>query len=195
MKKKPNYLPVIIGLAATGFAAYIYREQIMNLFAPKKTNDLNLDNVPQETVVVSAPVTEPVVDVNAGLLPATKKTLSPLGTKKENLLMDQKLELNDKGQEVVKLQQILNRISKLNKSQEIKEDGNFGVGTQAKLKNTIGGSSISLREAYYALFAYWNAVKVGKTKDWYKYFYLPYFTDNARLKVARENYFKNNSSI
>jgi peptidoglycan hydrolase-like protein with peptidoglycan-binding domain len=195
MKKKPNYLPAIIGLAAAGAAVYLFREPIMNLFAPKKTNDTNNDNTPKETLVVSAPVTEPVVDVNAGLLPAAKKTLSPLGTKKENLLMDQKLELNDKGQEIVKLQQILNRIAKLNKSQEIKEDGNFGVGTQAKLKNTIGGNSISLREAYYALFAYWNAVKVGKTKDWFKYFYLPYFTDNARLKVARENYFKNNTII
>jgi len=195
MKKKPNYLPVIIGLAAAGAAVYLFREPLMNLFAPKNTNDTNSENPPKDSVVVAAPVTEPVVDVNAGLLPAAKKSLSPLGTTKENLLMDQKLELNDKGAEVAKLQQIFNRIAKLNKSQEIKEDGNFGVGTQAKLKNTIGGSSISLREAYYALFAYWNAVKVGKTKDWFKYFYLPYFTDNARLKVARENYFKNNTVI
>lgn len=191
MKKKANYTPLII-LAAAGIAGFVFRKQIGNILGFNKKDD-SLE--PDQIIQAAIPETNTTPTIKpSDVLPAPK-VLSKIGTPKEKLQMDTKLELGDKGQEVAKLQQILNRISVLNNSQKIAEDGNFGVGTQSKLKNTIGGSSISLREAYYALYAYWNARNVGKTKDWYKYFYKPYFTDKTRLDQARKNYFAKNPVI
>jgi len=205
---KKNYLPVIIGLAAAGAAAFLFRKEIKKIFTKKEENNEEppltatspeIQNfVPQPLpapVVVSSPSVTPTIDINKGVVPAAKKTLSSLGTSKDKLLMGENLELGDQGQEVVKLQQILNRFAEINRTSPIKEDGNFGVGTQAKLKAILGKTSTTLREMYLALFAYWNARKVGKTKDWYKYFFIPYLTDNNRLNVARANYFKNNPVI
>lgn len=191
MKKKANYTPYII-LAAAGIAGFVFRKQIGNILGFNKKQD---GYPPDELIDVVIPEPTPTPTIKPSDVLSAPKVLSPIGTPKEKLQMDTKLELGDKGQEVAKLQQILNRISVLNNSQKISEDGSFGVGTQSKLKNTIGGSTITLREAYYALYAYWNARNVGKTKDWYKYFYKPYFTDKTRLDQARKNYFAKNPAI
>lgn len=197
MKKKTNYLPVIIGLGLAGAAAYFFRDKIKNYFNRGMVGgDPSTFGPPEPNIItIPGPTTTPQVDINAGVLPAPKKQLSPIGTPKDKLLMGEKLELGDKGQEVAKLQQILNRFADLNRTAKVAEDGNFGVGTQAKLKAILGQTNATLREAYLALFAYWNARNVNKTKDWYKYFYLPYFTDNARLNTARANYFRENPVI
>jgi hypothetical protein len=193
MKKQTNYTPYII-LAAAGIAGFVFRKQIGNILGFNKKQDGYHDSsldliVPEPTPPTPTPTITP-----DNVLPPPK-VLSPIGTPKEKLQMDTKLELGDKGQEVTKLQQILNRFNVLNSKQTISEDGSFGVQTQSNLTNTIGGSSISLREAYYALYAYWNARNVGKTKDWYKYFYKAYFNDKTRLDQARKNYFAKNLAI
>ncbi|NDB35994.1 MAG: hypothetical protein EB023_11785 [Flavobacteriia bacterium] len=197
MKKKTNYLPVIIGLGLAGAAAYFFRDKIKDYFNRGIVGgDPSTFGPPEPNVItIPGPITTPTVDINAGVLPAPKKQLSPKGTPKDKLLMDEKLQLGDKGQEVAKLQQIVNRIRQINRQSKIGEDGDFGPGTQSAVKNIFGVTTVTLREAYYALFAYWNATNVKKQKDWYKYFYIPYFTDKTRLNTARANYFRENPVI
>ncbi len=195
-KRKKNYLPVILGLVAVGGAAYYFRNDIKRIlgFEPK-TDSGEMDTFTPGTVVVNAPATTPQVDINAGVIAAPKKTLSPLGTNKDLLLMGEKLELGDQGQEVAKLQQILNRIAEINRTTKVKEDGNFGVGTQAKLNAVFGKGSITLREAYLMLYAIWNATQNKDVKNWYKNYFAYYLTQPERLNEARKRYFANNKLI
>lgn len=195
-KRKKNYLPVILGLVAVGGAAYYFRNDIKRIlgFEPK-TDSGEIDTFTPSTVVVNAPATTPQVDINAGVIAAPKKTLSPLGTNKDLLLMGEKLELGDQGQEVAKLQQILNRIAEINRTTKVKEDGNFGVGTQAKLNAVFGKGSITLREAYLMLYAIWNATQNKDVKNWYKNYFAYYLTQPERLNEARKRYFANNKLI
>lgn len=195
-KRKKNYLPVILGLVAVGGAAYYFRNDIKKIlgFEPK-TDGGEMDTFTPGTVVVNAPATTPQVDINAGVIAAPKKTLSPLGTNKDLLLMGERLELGDQGQEVAKLQQILNRIAEINRTTKVKEDGNFGVGTQAKLNAVFGKGSITLREAYLMLYAIWNATQNKDVKNWYKNYFAYYLTQPDRLNEARKRYFANNKLI
>lgn len=195
-KRKKNYLPVILGLVAVGGAAYYFRNDIKRIlgFEPK-TDTGEIDTFTPGTVVVNAPATTPQVDINAGVIAAPKKTLSPLGTNKDLLLMGEKLELGDQGQEVAKLQQILNRIAEINRTTKVKEDGNFGVGTQAKLNAVFGKGAITLREAYLMLYAIWNATQNKDVKNWYKNYFAYYLTQPDRLNEARKRYFANNKLI
>jgi len=195
-KRKKNYLPVILGLVAVGGAAYYFRNDIKKIlgFEPK-TDSGEMDTFTPGTVVVNAPATTPQVDINAGVIAAPKKTLSPLGTNKDLLLMGEKLELGDQGQEVAKLQQILNRIAEINRTTKVKEDGDFGVGTQAKLNAVFGKGSITLREAYLMLYAIWNATQNKDVKNWYKNYFAYYLTQPDRLNEARKRYFANNKLI
>lgn len=195
-KRKKNYLPVILGLVAVGGAAYYFRNDIQRIlgFEPK-TDSGEMNTFTPGTVVVNAPATTPQVDMNAGVIAAPKKTLSPLGTNKDLLLMGEKLELGDQGQEVAKLQQILNRIAEINRTTKVKEDGNFGVGTQAKLNAVFGKGSITLREAYLMLYAIWNATQNKDVKNWYKNYFAYYLTQPERLNEARKRYFANNKLI
>ena len=109
--------------------------------------------------------------------------------------MGENLELGDKGQEVAKLQQILNAIADINRTTKIKENGNFDVGTQAKLNKVFGKGAITLREAYLMLYAYWNASQNNDVKNWYKNYFTYYLTQPERLNEARKRYFANNKLI
>lgn len=194
-KKNMNYLPYILGLVAVGGAAYYYREDLKRILGFKPKVDDQLNTFQPAPVVVNAPAVTPQVDINAGVIAAPKKTLSPLGTKKDLLLMGENLELGDKGQEVAKLQQILNAIAEINRTTKIKENGNFDVGTQAKLNKVFGKGAITLREAYLMLYAYWNASQNNDVKNWYKNYFTYYLTQPERLNEARKRYFANNKLI
>jgi hypothetical protein len=106
------------------------------------------------------------------------------------------LSKGDKGQEVLKLQQILNRISKITGKPKIAEDGDFGPGTETRLASTFGNiSKINLFKMYAALFAVYAANKNKKLKNWFSDFYKPYLTDKTRYSNARTLYFQNNPEI
>lgn len=123
------------------------------------------------------------------------KTLSPLGTPKGQLKLDTELSLGNEGQEVAKLQQILNRISEIYKTEKISEDGNFGISTKKNLSKFFGKSIISVRQAYYLLFAVWNATQNKEQEKWFEKYYKFYLTQPERVKIATSNYFKSNPII
>jgi len=181
-----NKLPIIIGLGALALG-FVFRKKIAQLFTPQT----NLPILPNDENInmVSIPVPK---DNKPNKV---EKILSPIGTTKDNLNFSIPLSINDKGAEVLKLQQILNRISVLNNSQKITEDGKFGIGTQTKLSKIFGKSLITLRNAYTMLFAIYAAKRNKEQKNWFDKYYQMYLIQPERLKNARKLYFDNNSSI
>jgi hypothetical protein len=119
-KKKINYTPWLIGLGAAGVIGYLFRKEIKNLI----TGGQNEDFIPDENIV-NPVVIENIVTPggNVAVKSEITKGLSPLGTSKGSLNMDQALKFGDKGQEVAKMQQILNRIAEITKKAKLTEDG------------------------------------------------------------------------
>jgi hypothetical protein len=189
--KKLNYTPILIGLGAAGVIGYLFRKEIKGFFKPDDTDETQTDETTTE------PVKEIVV-TNSGVTTTTSGVttgLSGMGTPKDRLNFDQKLKKGDRGQEVAKLQQILNRIAKITGSIQIKEDGIFGTGTESRLNKVTGNNSINLYKAYLILFAIWNAKNQKDVKNWYKNYYQYYLTQPDRLKNARTYYFAKNQPI
>ena len=189
--KKLNYTPILIGLGAAGVIGYLFRKEIKGFLKPDDTDDTQTDETTNE------PVKELVV-TNSGVTTTTSGVttgLSGMGTPKDRLNFDQKLKKGDRGQEVAKLQQILNRIAKITGSIQIKEDGIFGTGTESRLNKVTGNNSINLYKAYLILFAIWNAKNQKDVKNWYKNYYQYYLTQPDRLKNARTYYFAQNQPI
>ena len=189
--KKLNYTPILIGLGAAGVIGYLFRKEIKGFFKPDDTDETQTDETTTE------PVKEIVV-TNSGVTTTTSGVttgLSGMGTPKDRLNFDQKLKKGDRGQEVAKLQQILNRIAKITGSIQIKEDGIFGTGAESRLNKVTGNNSINLYKAYLILFAIWNAKNQKDVKNWYKNYYQYYLTQPDRLKNARTYYFAKNQPI
>lgn len=185
-----NYTPIVLGVTAVGLLAWAFKDDIKKLFAPKDTT--TDDTEQSETPVIETIVTNSGVGVSpAGIT----QGLSGMGTPKDRLNLNQSLKNGDRGQEVAKLQQILNRIAKIYGTQTIAEDGNFGPGTQSKLTKIYGAGSINLFKAYAMLFAIWNANNNKDLKNWNKKYFNPYLTDQTRYANARQFYFANNEMI
>lgn len=191
-KKNDNTLYYVLGAGVLAGGIYLLWPKISKLWNKDDTNNDDNSQIDGGTPPpIPAPTTTTVYvkgkEVTAGL--------SGLGTKKENLNMDITLKMGDFGQEVYKLQEILNRISKINGTQTIKTDGDFGTGTQSKLTKIYGAGTINLYKAYLMLFAIWNAKNNKDLKNWFKKYYSAYLTDSTRLANARKYYFENNSLI
>jgi hypothetical protein len=190
--KKFNYTPILIGLGAAGVIGYLFRKEIKGFFKPDDTTD---DTKTDETT--DEPVKELVV-TNGGVTTTTSGVttgLSGMGTPKDRLNLNQNLKKGDRGQEVAKLQQILNRIAKITGNIQVTEDGIFGDGTQTRLNKVTGNNSINLYKAYLILFAIWNAKNNKDLNNWFKTYYSGYLNDPERLKNARTFYFANNQPI
>jgi len=186
-KKKINYTPYILGVGALAAVGFIFKDDIKKLFVkdeplpePEPTPVIN-------TIVTPAGVTTQTKNVTQGL--------SGIGTPKDRLNLNQNLKPGDIGQEVVKLQQILNRIAKIYGTATIKEDGNFGSGTESKLTKIYGAPNINLFKAYTMLFAIWNAKNNKDLKNWNKKYFEPYLSDQTRYANARKFYFANNEIL
>lgn len=187
-KKSINYTPWIIGAGAVGILAYVFKDDIKNLFAPKVDDTNEMPDIPIiENVVTTNGVTPVVKSVTAGL--------SALGTPKDRLNMDIKLKFGDKGQEIAKLQQILNRIAKITGKPMVTEDGIWGSGTETRMKNLFTNlSNINLYKMYIALFAIYAANKGKQAKKWFDVYQTFLASDQLR-NAARSEYFKNNAII
>ena len=187
-----NYTPYILGVAALGAVSFIFKDDIKKLF--KKGDESTPEPEPQITpkpVVVNT-----VTGGGSGTsLVGITKGLSGMGTPKDRLNLNQILKQGDNGQEVAKLQQILNRCAKLYKLATIKETGNFGVETESKLTKIYGAPTINLFKAYAMLFAIWNAQKNNDSKNWYKKYFEPYLEDAERYRNARKFYFEKNEIL
>ena len=202
-KKKMNYTPYILGVAAAAGIAYIFKDDLKKIF---KKGD-------QEQEQEQEPKPKPAINNGSGggggamnggnsnnsggggSLVGITKGLSGMGTPKDRLNLNQILKQGDNGQEVAKLQQILNRCAKLYKLATIKETGNFGVETESKLTKIYGAPTINLFKAYAMLFAIYNAQKNNDSKNWYKKYFEPYLEDAARYRNARSYYFDKNQIL
>ena len=190
--KKIDYTIWVMGAAAVGLLGYVFKDDIKKLFAPK--DDTSNDTTDETT---EEPVKEIVV-TNGGVITTSGGVttgLSGMGTPKDRLNLNQNLKKGDKGQEIAKLQQILNRIAKITGSIQVTEDGVFGSGTEARLNKVTGNNKINLYKAYIILFAIWNAKNNKVLNNWFKKYYEPYLNDPERLKNARTFYFANNQLI
>jgi hypothetical protein len=189
-KKKIDYTPWLIGLGAAGAIGYLFRKEIKNLIMPGSDE-------PEPEITPTPVVIENIVTPggNVAVKSEITKGLSPLGTPKANLNMDQILKFGDKGQEIAKMQQILNRISKITGKAKVTEDGIWGNGTQARLSQMFGNTTnLNLYKLYVALWAIWAADKGKNLKNWFNTYQT--FLQSAALRgAARETYFKNNTVI
>jgi hypothetical protein len=187
-KKKMNYTPLIIGLGAAGVIGYLFRKEIKGYFMPEPMPE----PMPKPSPVIQQVITNGgVISTPVGIT----KGLSGLGTPKERLNLNQTLKQGDKGQEIAKLQQILNRIAKITRKPMVTEDGDFGQGTLTRLNDLFSSGQTNLFKAYAALFAIYNANKNNDLKNWFKKYYEPYLTDKTRYANARSFYFANNDIL
>jgi hypothetical protein len=187
-KKKMNYTPLIIGLGAAGVIGYLFRKEIKGYFMPEPEPE----PMPEPNPVIQQVITNGgVISTPVGIT----KGLSGLGTPKERLNLNQTLKQGDKGQEIAKLQQILNRIAKITRKPMVTEDGDFGQGTLTRLNDLFSSGQTNLFKAYAALFAIYNANKNNDLKNWFKKYYEPYLTDKTRYANARSFYFANNDIL
>jgi hypothetical protein len=190
-KKQFNYMPWVIGLGAAGILGYLFKDQIKALVMPEETTTDDETKDEPAPVIVNTITNDGVVQTPVGIT----KGLSGLGTPKERLNLNQTLKQGDKGQEIAKLQQILNRIAKITKKPTVTEDGDFGQGTLTRLQDLFSSGETNLFKAYAALFAIWNANKNKDLKNWFKKYYEPYLTDKERYQNARTFYFANNNLV
>lgn len=189
-KNKINYTPYLIGLGAVGVIGYLFRKEIKNFIMPEP--EPMPEPMPEPNSVIKPVITNGgVISTPVGIT----KGLSGLGTPKERLNLNQTLKQGDKGQEVAKLQQILNRIAKITRKPLVTEDGDFGQGTLTRLNDLFSNGQTNLFKAYAALFAIYNANKNNDLKNWFKKYYEPYLTDKTRYANARSFYFANNDIL
>lgn len=189
--KKTNYTPYLIGAGALGLMAYLFKDDIKKLFKGSNvpTND-------EEFKPVTTTVTEEIVTpkgIETVQKPITKG-LNPLGTPKEKLNLDKELKPGMYGQEVAKLQQILNRIAKITGKPLITEDGIFGDGTSTRLTSMFKTGSTNLFKAYNALFAIYAASQGKALKKWFDV-YQTYLSSPQLRQAGRNQYFKSNKAI
>ena len=190
--KKTNYTPYLIGAGAVGLLAYLFKDDLKAIFKKSSVpNDeplvigIQKPTVPEE-IITPGGVTTVKSEISKGL--------SPIGTPKEKLNLDITLKPGMKGQEIAKLQQILNRIAKITGKPSIQEDGIFGDGTNARLTSMFKTGSTNLFKAYIALFAISNAAAGKALKKWFDV-YQTYLSSPDLRNAARQQYFKNNPII
>ena len=161
-RKKTNYTPYIIGLGAAGVIGYLFRKEIKNLIMPGS-------NEPEPEPEIQT-ITNNVV-TPGGYIPV-QTTVTPgfnkLGTPRDQLNFDQYFNFGDKGQEIAKMQQILNKIAEYSKKPKLTEDGIYGQGTQARLSQMFKDTSkLNLYKMYAALYAtYYNYAQNKKLTFW-----------------------------
>lgn len=189
--KKNNYTPYLIGAAVLGLGAFLFKDQLKNWFSPGSTEE-------EETPLPAPTVTQEIVTpggVQVVQAPISN-VLSPLGTPKNKLNFDIYLMEGMKGAEVAKLQEILNRISKISGKPSVIVDGIFGQGTNARLSSLFGNiNKINLFKMYAALYAVYAANKEKDLKHWFNKYYEYYLKDGNRLQNAQKLYFSKNSII
>ena len=188
-KKKINYTPYLIGLGAAGVIGYLFRKEIKGFIMPQPEPEPEPTPTPNP-VITNVITNGGVISTNSGIT----KGLSGLGTPKDKLNLNQTLKQGDKGQEVAKLQQILNRIAKITRKPLVTEDGDFGQGTATRLTDLFTSGQTNLYKAYTALFAIYAANKGGRLKNWFST-YQTFLQSDALKNAARSEYFKNNTIL
>lgn len=186
-KKKVDYTIWIVGAAAIGLLGFVFKDEIKNIF--------NKSEPEPDPEPIPGPIPTPIITNGGGTSTTTTPGLNPIGTPKDKLNLNVNLRKGNRGQEVAKLQQILNRIAKISGKAKLTEDGIYGEGTRARLAQMFGNiDNINLYKMYVALFAYYAADKAKTVNKWFDR-YTAYLDDPSFYKDGRELYFKNNPSI
>jgi hypothetical protein len=189
--KKNNTIYYILGAGALAGGLYFLYPKIKAYFTKPEDTQLPDPNDPTNQVITN-------VITPGGVQPVAKTItsgLSPLGTPKDQLNIDQVLKFGDKGQEIAKAQQILNRIAEITKKPKVTEDGIYGDGTQARLAQLFTDQgAINLYKLYIALFAIWNADQGKALKNWFST-YQTYLASPVLRQAGRKNYFSKNKLI
>lgn len=188
-RKKTNYTPYIIGLGAAGVIGYLFRKEIKNLIMPGS-------NEPEPEPEIQT-ITNNVV-TPGGYIPV-QTTVTPgfnkLGTPRDQLNFDQYFNFGDKGQEIAKMQQILNKISEITGGIKVTEDGIYGQGTQARLSKMFKDTSkINLYKMYAALYSIY-AASTGKDINFWPEYYKLALQSNAVYAKKKNEYLEKNKPI
>lgn len=190
-KKKNNTIYYILGAGALAGGLYFLYPKIKAYFTKEEPLPLPDPNDPTNQVITNVITPGGVQPVAKTITPG----LSPLGTPKDQLNIDQVLKFGDRGQEIAKAQQILNRIAEITKKPKVTEDGIYGPGTQARLSQLFTDQgSINLYKLYIALFAIWNADQGKALKNWFST-YQTYLASPTLRGAGRTNYFSKNKLI
>ena len=195
-KKKIDYTPYILGVGALAAVGFIFKDEIKGFFKKDDTNNNATDE--KDDVIVIPPANGGGGGGGGG--GGVSKGFNPLGTPKDKLNINQYFKFGDKGQEVAKMQQILNRIAfTTKKAPQITEDGDYGIGTETRLKQLFTDiDQINLYKMYAALFAI-SAAKIlgnatGKQPNW-----ILGYKDNIskpeQYAASRKYYFDYNKPI
>jgi hypothetical protein len=197
-KKKIDYTPYIIGVGALAAVGFIFKDDIKALFQKDDTNTTEDEKQNENPPITSGG------DGGGGGGGAVVGSITPgfnsIGTAKDKLNINQYFKFGNKGQEVAKMQQILNRIASITKkAPQITEDGSYGIGTETRLKQLFTDiDQINLYKMYAALFAIYQAKKfAGKTNykvDWI-IGYKDILSKPSRYAEYRKYYFDSNNPI
>jgi len=195
-RKKTNYTPYLIGAGAIGLIAFLFKDDLKNLFKRSNVPTDETELIPNQTPVQIPEKTSGGGGGNgSGTGNAITKGLNPIGTPKEKINMDIYLTEGMRGQEVAKLQQLLNRISKITGKPAVEETGYFGAGTKTRLSQTFGDiSQINLFKMYVALFAVFAASQGKQLKKWFDV-YQTYLASPQLRQAGRTQYFKSNTVV
>jgi len=197
-KKKINYTPYILGVGALAAVGFIFKDDIKALFKKDDTNTTQ-----DEKQNENPPITSGGGGGGGGggaVSGNITAGFNPMGTTKDKLNINQYFKFGNKGQEVAKMQQILNRIASITKkAPQITEDGSFGIGTETRLKQLFTDiDQINLYKMYAALFAIYQAKKFeGKTafkSDWI-IGYKDILSKPSQYAAYRKYYFDSNNPI
>jgi len=202
--KKNNTIYYILGAGALAGGLYFLYPKIKAYFTKEELVPLPDPNDPTNQVITNVITPGGVQPVAKTITPG----LSPLGTPREQLNFDQYFNFGDRGQEIAKTQQILNRIAEITKKPKVTEDGIYGSGTQARLSQMFKDTSkLNLYKLYSALFSIYVATRKENNdqvegipawynglKNWSKNYDM--LIGNPRIYAEFKNfYYKNNQSI
>lgn len=199
---KKNYLPWIIGLGAAGVVAYLYKDDLKKLFKRKDEKDSDENNnqelPPPAFVDQSQQLPKELTVTNTGI-EMQPVTITPgfnvLGTPKNKLNTSQIFKYGDKGQEVAKMQQILNRIADITGKSKIKEDGIYGQGTETRLSQMFGNTdNLNLYKIYAALYAINQANEKKQLKNWFTA-YQGNLNNQLFFNISKKIYLEKNKEI
>lgn len=201
--KKDNSIYYLIGAGVLAGGIYLLYPKIKEWWQKQKASETDSENLPELPTEQDTQQQQPQIVTNvitpSGVIPTTvpvTNNLSPLGTPKEKLNLNIYLKKGDRGQEVAKLQQLLNKISDYTKKPKVTEDGIFGAGTEARLNSMFGNiEKINLYKIYTALYAiyivYAQKIKLDK---WFNY-YQSLLASPVAFANARNLYFQSNPKI
>jgi len=195
-KKKIDYTPYIIGVGALAAVGFIFKDDIKALFKKDDTNTTEDEKQNENPPITSGGGGGGGGAVSGGITPG----FNPIGTAKDKLNINQYFKFGDKGQEVAKMQQILNRIASITKkAPQITEDGSYGIGTETRLKQLFTDiDQINLYKMYAALFAIYQTKKFeGKSNiksDWI-IGYKDILSKPSQYAAYRKQYFDSNNPI